>query len=197
MRIIGHGFNFEEFIAFVCLFWFLFLHLFQTAEFGLVGLVASFVALVACSADVVADIAFAPLPVELFLDELDYAFLFGLDPGLFFAETVQFGLTVGDLLAETVGVADAGVGVSVPDVEDGDEDVPAQVVEGLGTVGRQFSGVVLVLSVVQGVSGVLEDIEVFDLILGVSGALGQFVLLEHAFVGVVDLLLAIVQPIPH
>lgn len=123
------------------------------------GVVPAFVAGVAGAGDVVADVPAPPLAVELLLYELHDALLLGLDAGLLLAEAVQLGLAVGDLAAVEVGVGEPRVGVAVPDVEDGDEDVAAQVVEGGEVVGGQVSRVVGAVLVVEGVSSEAEDVE--------------------------------------
>jgi hypothetical protein len=49
---------------------------------------------------------------------------------LLFFEAVEFALVAGDLLSELVGIVDARVRVFAPEVEDSDEDVLSEVVEG-------------------------------------------------------------------
>lgn len=57
-----------------------------------------------------------PFAVELFLDQFHNFFLFGLDPSLFLAESVELRLALGYVLAVEADVGQAGERVFVPDV---------------------------------------------------------------------------------
>ena len=66
--------------------------------------------------NVIENIPLVPFPVKLFLDQLYYSFLLSLDSSLFLSKSIQFGLLFCYLFPKGAEVADARIGILIPDV---------------------------------------------------------------------------------
>lgn len=137
-----------------------------------------------------------PVAVELVLDELHDPLLLCLDSCLLLPEPVQLGLPLSDLPSQVVDILNPRVGVLPPDVQNGNEDVSPQVLEGLGCIDRQLSLVVLVAQVIESTGGELEEIAILGLLIALQQP-RQLLLGELLLQGLVDLLAPLIEPKPH
>ena len=66
-----------------------------------------------------------PFSIKLSLNQLNNLFLFGFYSSLFFFKPVKFSLAISDLFPLLVGILYSSVWVLVPDIKDGDTNIPA------------------------------------------------------------------------
>ena len=111
--------------------------------------------------DRIEDVSFVPFCVELFLDELYNAFLLSFYASLFFSETIQLSLFLSYFFPICVHIGKTRVGILIPDVEDGEEYVSAQIVEGVLIVSGDLSFVVRIVFIIERMSSMLKYFIIF------------------------------------
>lgn len=90
-----------------------------------------------------------PLTIELFLDKLNYFFLFSLYSSLLFSKPIKFRLSLRNLFAVSICILNPTVRILIPNIKDGNCNISSQIMKSLFAINGDFSFIVGILNIIK------------------------------------------------
>ena len=94
-------------------------------------------------------ISSVPLTVELFFNQLDYFFLFGLYSSLFFSKSIKFWLPLCNLFTIRICIFNSTVRILIPNIKNRNRNISSQIMKSLFTIDGYLSRIVGILNIIK------------------------------------------------